>query len=783
MHEPHPDASCRAFAPTFPDDVRDDGRNRSDDDRRDQTGSAGDADSARILVVDDSHEMLDVYQKILNPVEHKRLERLASPETSLFGEVKPPTRVRPRRFAVDRVGDRRVAVERMLEARDAGRPYAMAFVDVRTPPSCDGVETAEALWSIDPEMHVVFCTAYADDSWDQMLERLVHPDRFVILRKPFDVTEVRQLTYAFCERWRIRREEQARTRALVERLSEERLANKQALDASARRTQRLLDRMGDSVLVLDRQWRVTSVSAAAEQFLGVRSGELSGKNFWEAIPGSESTQIYQASLESMSTQAPKSVDAYCPRLNRHVNVSICPYDDEVILFLQDAAGAHRNRQTDGADGEPDSMPLGYDGLTGLPDRLSGLRYLNHAAAKALQRGVSLAVALCNLDRFAEINEIAGYTEADELLAQLGRRLQAQFDGNGFIARMSGDEFLVVFEDERVAGMQASLRRLQQEIAAPFATGSMRLEVHASIGMAYRASEADEPDELLRKATIALAQAKSAGGGVVRAYDEESTSDRRDKVQLRHEMKQARATDEFELFYQPQVALCDGRVTGAEALIRWRHPKWGLISPGDFIALAEESSLIARIDAWVIDRACRQLAEWIRSDCLSQEFVLSVNVSARVLCEEGFQAMIAEALDRHGIPARRFELEITETMMMQNLENAVSSLSALKTLGVRVALDDFGVGYSNLDYVDHFPVDKLKIDRTFIRNLGKDAQGLLLVDAIIKLGKSLNLRVVAEGVETEAQKAFLADSGCDLVQGYLTGRPVTADAFERFIGSA
>ncbi|WP_153956824.1 EAL domain-containing protein [Cupriavidus necator] len=218
--------------------------------------------------------------------------------------------------------------------------------------------------------------------------------------------------------------------------------------------------------------------------------------------------------------------------------------------------------------------------------------------------------------------------------------------------------------------------------------------------------------------------------------------------------------------------------GAEALIRWRHPKWGFLAPMDFIKIAEESSLISRIDAWVMDRACRQLAEWDHAGRVHSAFVMSVNLSARRLSDENLPALISETLARHRVDPHRIELEITETAMMQSLETAAHSLAAVKRLGVRLALDDFGVGYSNLDYVKRFPIDKLKIDRSFIR--GKNAQALLLIDAVIQLGKKLNLQVVAEGVETDEQREFLAASGCDMAQGYLTGRPLAVEAFERVL---
>lgn len=735
----------------------------------------------RILVVDDNPEMLEVYRKILSGSACSPTDALDRLETSLFGE----SAAQPRAsgscgFLLDLVTSGRQARDLAIQARDLNRPYSMAFVDVRMPGDWDGLQTVEELWRVDSDVQVVLCTAYADYSLEQMLERLGHPERFVVLRKPFDIIEVRQLAYAFCERWRVQREQKSMVRTLVDRLSEEARATRAALDVSTERTQLILGGMHDAVIVLDQRWQVTYISAGAESMLGWPDGQLLGKNLWEAMPGSIETQTYRVSQEAMKTQVPYSFIEHSVRLNKKVAVSVCPHGEELLIFLRDTddASEHSPELTRASD---------LDSLTGLPDRLSGLRYLHAAALRAGRDGQLLAVMLMGLDRFKDVNDIAGYANADRVLMKIARRIADHASSGGFVARMSGDEFLVVVEHAHADEIVFFAHALLDALNDPILVGKQMFKLSASVGVSVYPDDDCDSAELLRKAAAAMIEAKVAGGATVRAYDSDSSSQRHAKAVLQHEMEQALITGGFELFYQPQVSLRDGRVMGAEALIRWRHPKWGLLAPSDFIGVAEESSLISRIDAWVMDRACLQLAEWIRAGCVSSDFVMSVNVSARQLGDERLLELITAALTRHQLDPCCIELEITEKAMMQNLETTAQLLAAAKKLGVRLALDDFGVGYSNLDYVKRFPIDKLKIDRSFIRstdfirNTGKNSvQALLLIDAIIKLGKKLNLCVVAEGVETERQREFLAESGCDMVQGYLTGRPMAVQPFERFL---
>ncbi|WP_019937253.1 bifunctional diguanylate cyclase/phosphodiesterase [Bordetella sp. FB-8] len=735
------------------------------------------ADTARILVVDDNADMLDVYQKILSPPGSDRSKRLSVLENALFeAESAAEPAQENRHFALDLVSDGKTALAHVIAAREQNRPFAMAFMDVRMPGGWDGIETVRQLWRVDPDIHVVLCTAYSDYSWEQMLAQLTHPDRFVVLRKPFDVTEVRQLARSFCERWIKLRRERDRMRVMVQRFSQESQKARQALEASVRRTKRILECDGDVAFVFDSQWCVTYMSQTAEAAFGLGEDQVLGQNFWRAIAGSEHTETYRISHDAVQSQTARKTVEFCRVLNQLIEVAVYPYGDEVYLCIRNLA--------DPAEGaaarEASEAAIHNDRLTGLPDRLSALRYLHHVLDSRRAEDGPLVVLNCDIDRLREINELVGYDDTDTFLAELGRRIRAFAAGRAFAARVSGGEFLFILRGDDARAPRPWADRLLQTLTEPFVVNGVKLEASLSVGFAEQTRQYETAGDLMHNVLAALALAKADRGGGVRCYEREAGADRHAKIELRQEMTLALgAADDLRLYYQPQLCLRTGRLYGAEALIRWRHPRWGMLAPADFIGVAEESSLILRIDAWVIDRACRQIADWRRRGVVKDDFVVSVNISPRGMCDEQFVKIVQQAVERYGVPAARIELEITENMMMRDLEQAVSSLNALKAIGVRVALDDFGVGYSNLDYIRNFPIDKLKIDRGFVKNLEKDARSLLLVEAIIKLAKSLDLCVVAEGVENEFQRTFLQESGCDLVQGYLTGRPLAVDVFEKF----
>jgi len=424
----------------------------------------------------------------------------------------------------------------------------------------------------------------------------------------------------------------------------------------------------------------------------------------------------------------------------------------------------------------------YDPLTDLPNRRLLLDRLQHAltaGARSDQRGALLFI---DLDNFKLLNDTRGHDVGDRLLVHVAQRLSEHVRAGDTVARLGGDEFVVMLEhlgaarDEAAARAKLVAEKLRRALKAPYTIDERTLHSTPSIGVTLFAGPETPVDELLKQADIAMYQAKGAGRNAVRFYDPEMEAALEAKAALESALRSAIHDDQFELYYQPQVDGIRGLVA-VEALLRWHHPERGLVAPTEFIALAEETGLIREIGHWVLSAACLQLRRWADTPRL-RHVSIAVNVSAHEFRQPDFVARVQRALETSGAPPQRLELELTESVVLADVSDTVAKMRALKALGVGFALDDFGTGYSSLAYLTQLPLDQLKIDRTFVRNLPTHTNDAVVVQSIISLGQSLGLVVVAEGVETEEQRAFLADHRCMTWQGYLFGRPMPPLQFER-----
>lgn len=413
---------------------------------------------------------------------------------------------------------------------------------------------------------------------------------------------------------------------------------------------------------------------------------------------------------------------------------------------------------------------GHDPLTGLPNRVLLHQRLEAAIAEAHQPRNRVAVLFMDLDRFKTINDSLGHAVGDELLQILGERLKDRFRAQT-VARIGGDEFIVVLDDIRDRpDIEARARELLELIAESFAVGGWRdLQVGASIGISLFPDHADDAGKLITQADAAMYEAKDAGRNTFRFYSHSMTEAASQRLEIENRLRQALAQDELEVFYQPQVRMATGHITGVEALVRWRDPEDGLVSPNVFIPVAEETGLIGAVGEFVLEQACRQVIAWDQAGYPPLD--ISVNLSGHQIAAPGLPRRVRQILRETGLEPRRLTLEITESTLMYQAEATRGTLEQLKSLGVLLAIDDFGTGYSSLAYLKEFAIDILKTDQTFVRDLPEDHNDAELTLAIISMAHNLGLDVLAEGVETEAQRSFLASQGCDAWQGYLTTPPV------------
>jgi diguanylate cyclase (GGDEF)-like protein/PAS domain S-box-containing protein len=408
----------------------------------------------------------------------------------------------------------------------------------------------------------------------------------------------------------------------------------------------------------------------------------------------------------------------------------------------------------------------HDALTGLPNRLILNEHLAHSLARAKRTSERIGVIFCDLDRFKIVNDSLGHETGDRLLKAVARRMSSAMRETDVVGRFGGDEFVVLVSGNDDAAIRDAAARLQGIFAKPFDIGLGRPYASSgSIGIALSNPEST-PETLLRDADVAMYRAKERGRGRAEEFDERLRARALDRLALMSDLPLALANNEFVLLYQPIVGTPENQLVSVEALVRWDHPTRGRLSPDVFIGLAEETGLILPIGDWILEHACRELLP-------AEGVMLNVNLSSLQVDDPGLVDRVALALERTGFPGSRLMLEITESVLMQNVEKTVDTLRQLKALGVSIAVDDFGTGYSSLNYLSSFPIDSLKVDRSFIQGLGFQAGGdNEIVRTVIALAHSLGLRATAEGVESEAQLSALRILGCDFVQGYLFDEPVS-----------
>ncbi|PBJ18595.1 Phytochrome-like protein cph2 [Pseudomonas ogarae] len=599
----------------------------------------------RILVVDDTPAIHQDFRKILSPSAGSD-DSLDDTESLLFGTPQ----VNRLQFQIDSAYQGEEALELVKRAQAEGQPYALVFADMRMPPGWDGLQTIEALWEADPRLQIALCTAFSDYSWETMSERIEFDDQLLILKKPFDTLEIRQMASAMTWKWQLAQDAARKMRSL-ERTIEERV-------------QELL---------------------------------------------------------------------------------------KVSHLLQ------------------------YDVLTELPNSMLLGDRLTQAMAQCRRHDRQLAVMFIGLDRFKRINNALGHPVGDEMLKRVARALATVVRESDSVFRYGSDEFVVVLGDvvdpQQTKGVAD---KLLAAISSPQPIDGHDLSVTASLGISVYPNDGFDAVALIKKAETAMRNVKEIGPNDYRFFTEDMNRRARQQQTIESGLRLGLLRKEFVLHYQPKLDLKSGKVVGVEALVRWDRPDHGLVYPSDFIPVAEDSGLIVPLSQWVLQEACQQACRWQAQGM--RPLYLSVNVSAIDFRQRGFVEGIARTLKETGLDPTQLELEITESVLMQNVDTTVAVLKAIKQLGIRLAIDDFGTGYSSLSYLQKFPVDVLKIDQSFVGDLSIDSNDAKLVSTIISLGKSLNLHIIAEGVETLEQLEFLKKHHCEEVQGYYFSKAVEPQAF-------
>jgi diguanylate cyclase (GGDEF)-like protein/PAS domain S-box-containing protein len=519
------------------------------------------------------------------------------------------------------------------------------------------------------------------------------------------------------------------------------------------------------------------INKEAERFLGMRADDVIGKTAHQIMDASMADRVHaqdKALLEAGREVVTEEHVAVAPNGEAHVMTSrrlpVMGPDGKpkyLIIVLHDLTDRRRNE-------ERISYLARHDSITDLPNRAAFNECLNGMFDLAGKSAESFALLCMDVDRFKAINDTFGSASGDKILKQLGGRLQEACEGT-FVARIGGDEFCVISPTgPQPATADALAARLRDAVATDFEIDGQSVSVGLTIGIAIYPSDASDAAGLLANAEAALFRAKLERRGTVRFFEPEMDQQLREKRALQHDLRQALQNEELELYYQPQADM-DGTITGLEALARWHHPRHGMVPPGTFIPLAEESGLIIPLGEWILRTACKEAASWPRP------LRIAVNLSPVQFQHGDLPILIHETLLTCGLAPGRLEIEITEGVLIGDFSRAVATLRRIKNMGVRIAMDDFGTGYSSLSYLQSFPFDKIKIDQVFIANLLNSPPSAAIVRAVIGLGQGLGLPVIAEGVETREQRDFLAAASCDGIQGYLIGRPQPIGQYAQVVG--
>lgn len=557
-------------------------------------------------------------------------------------------------------------------------------------------------------------------------------------------------------------------------ITERRLAEAEAQQAAARLST-VLESTTDSVIGIDHQGAITYLNRNAETKLRAFKPRL-GQKLGALFPEERGGIFTERLTEALTSRRTVSFEAYLSSMGEWLEVRAHPTTEGLSLFYRNITERRQAEQERMIAQEKIVHMARHDGLTDLPNRLLFTECLQRALADN-RAPYQTAVLFLDLDNFKEVNDTLGHAEGDALLQIVAKRLMNNIRGSDTVARFGGDEFAIVQPNIRRPSDAADLAgRIIRDLARPFDLDGKLVFIGVSIGIALAPSDARQPDQLLRAADTALYRAKGEGRGAYRLFEAGMDERLKERQALKLSLHGALTRSEFELHYQPLVNLRTGKISCFEALLRWRHPERGLIGPADFIPVAEESDFITSIGAWAVQEACRTAAAW------PSDIDVAVNLSPIQFRNSSLVSMVSEALVNGGLEPRRLQLEITESVILHDSNTNLKVLDELRSLGVRIALDDFGTGYSSLSYLRRFPVDKIKLDRSFVSDLPHGAGARAIVRAVAGLAAGLGITMTAEGIETAEQAQALIEEGYNEGQGYYFSVPVPSDGVAALLGA-
>lgn len=717
------------------------------------------------MIIDDNLSIHHDFIKILKTESFEKLDVLSA---ELFGESRENRSLLPQ-FEIDVASQGQEGVELIKKALDAGVHYALAFVDIRMPPGWDGIETIKHIWALDKNIQIVICTAYSDYSWEETVQHLGKTDNLLILKKPFDNVSVRQLACALTTKWQLAEKAQQYTTILQKQVADRTLS----LEKSLALVKSTFESSSDGILVINNEGNIIDYNQKMISMLKIPPDVLATKSQEKVLEYLKNKLQDPEDFFSKIKEMNKNPDEIRIQVIQFKNGNVfeCysqPHklNNQIIGHILDFRDITKRAKLE----QELQHQATHDPLTGLGNRLKLLEGIKIAINVSKQTQKSFSVFFLDFDRFKLINDSFSHNAGDELLREAAGRLKTVIRSEDILARLGGDEFVIIFMNiDNKVDIEAKAKTILKLFEQPFSICDRQVIITASIGICIHPENGTTADSLLRNADAAMYQAKAQKGNNFQFYTTEMSMQSLAELDQELELRQALKNNEFFLYYQPQHDLNSDKLVALEALIRWQHPTKGVLLPIDFIPNAEELGLTVQIGEWTLRTACLQNKKWQDEGILPVR--IAINVSEQQLKQKNYFELVKNILQETGLKPEYLEIELTENIILSN-NKVVQAVNELKSLGIIISIDDFGTGYSSLSYLHKLPIDRLKIDASFVQHIHSASDDEVIIRAIIAMAKSLNLEVLAEGVESIDQLNFLKKIKCGDVQGFYFSKPLS-----------
>ncbi len=733
----------------------------------------------RIIIIDDNTEIHHDFIKVLMPEKSIAAnDNFDEIDKILFNENLRETNnnILPK-FDIDTATQGEEGFNKICESLKNGNPYALAFIDVRMPPGIDGIETVSKIIEIDKNIQIVICTAYSDYSFDDMAKILGVNDNILVLKKPFDYTVVRQIASALTKKWQLLHE-----KADYANLLESKVKNRTAsLSDAVAQIRATLESSADGILVVDNTGKIIDFNAKLATLLPDKSIEKKQTTIAEIFDyiqnNSTDVSAFTRDIDQIHTDKSASI---LGNLFLKNDIAIEYYSQPYLIEseIQGRVWSFRDITKRAQLEKSLAHQATHDELTNLPNRGKLNQVVTDLIALSSVNGNKFALLFLDINRFKLINDSLGHHAGDESLKAVSANMNKILNERETLFRLGGDEFVILLDTYKREGNIIDLcERIFSAFDQSITIQDTELVLSTSIGIALYPQDGQIYGDLLRNADIAMYQSKESGINSFAFFSKSLLSKNTERLQIESDLRHALANNEFVLHYQPQFDVLTQQLLSAEALIRWQHPRRGLLSPIEFIPYAEDSGLIIPIGEWVLREACEQLNRWKKLGM--PPICIGVNLSPNQFRGADIVKTVTNILFETKIDPSLLELELTENLIINNLD-VIDTIHRLKKLGVKISLDDFGTGNSSLNYLRELPVDRIKIDQSYIRNISAKRGDEAIIKAIINMAKTLNMTVIAEGVETDRQIEFLKDNACKEIQGFIYSKPLEAEDLQKMM---